>query len=170
MTVRPFVMWPHKCLRSVAAPQDHINSQIRAIWDDMIDTMYAMPGVGLAAPQIGILKALAVVDCSEQRNAPVRLANPELVWASDELAEQKEGSPNVPEQWAVVRRPKTVAVRYLDDTGAEVERIFEGLWAASAQHQIDHLCGKMFFDRLSSTKRRMILAKHEKMLRKRRRQ
>ena len=167
MTIRPFLMWPDKRLRQAVARINGVTDDVHTIWADMIDTMYAMPGVGLAAPQIGVMQALAVVDCSEGRNQPVQMANPELVWASDQLQEHTEGSPNLPNQWAKVTRPSKVRVRYVDETGASVEKEFDGLWATSVQHQIDHLGGQMFFDRLGGVKRRLMLNKHQKAMRKR---
>ena len=128
----------------------------------MIETMDAMPGVGLAAPQIGVMLQVAVVDASEARNKRIRLANPVIVDASAVLHPYEEASPNLPGFSAVIRRPRGVKVRFLDETGAEVERDFVGLEAVSVQHQIDHLAGKMYFDNLSKTKRDMLLRKARK--------
>jgi peptide deformylase len=100
---------------------------------------------------------LAVLDCSDDHNAPMRLANPEVIWASDETSVYGEGSPNAPEVYADVTRPASVTVRFLDEAGAQQEQTFDGLWATSVQHQIDHLDGKLFFDRLKPVKRRMII-------------
>ncbi len=162
MTVRPFVPWPDKRLRTVAAPVDAVTDEIRAIWTDMIDTMEAMPGVGLAAPQIGVMLRLAVVDASETRGEAVRMANPEILHASVQLRDHEEGSPNLPGVWAKVSRPRAVTVAYLDETGTRVERDFVGLWATSVQHQVDHLNGRMYFDRLSKVKRDMLIRKARK--------
>ncbi len=165
MTVRPILRWPDTRLRTAAEPVTEITDEIRAIWQDMIDTMEAMPGVGLAAPQIGIGLRLAVVDASDDRGWAVRLANPVLVETSDEMREHPEASPCLPGVHAKLARPARVVVRYLDETGAEAERAFEGLWATSVQHQIDHLNGKLFVDRLSRTKRDMLLRKYRKAAR-----
>lgn len=162
MTARPFLIWPDKRLRMAAAPVERVDDDVRAIWQDMLDSMYAMPGVGLGAPQIGVMRALAVVDCSDGRDSPVRLANPVLVSASETMRDHEEGSPNLPNLWARLSRPESVVVRYLDETGAQTERQFDGLWSTSVQHQMDHLEGRMFFDRLSAVKRKMLLAKHAK--------
>jgi len=162
MTVRPFVPWPDKRLRTVAAPVEAVTDEIRAIWTDMIDTMEAMPGVGLAAPQIGVMLRLAVVDASDTRGEAVRMANPEILHASVQLRDHEEGSPNLPGVWAKVSRPRAVTVAYLDETGTRVERDFVGLWATSVQHQIDHLNGRMYFDRLSKVKRDMLIRKARK--------
>lgn len=166
MTVRPFLDWPDRRLRTPVPFGVRVDDATRAIWADMIDTMYAMPGVGLAAPQIGVMQALAVVDCSDDRDSPVRMADPTIIWASDEMAVQTEGSPNLPGQWAKVSRPSAIRVRFVDHAGEVVEQDYRDLWATSVQHQVDHLAGRMFFDRLSATKRRMIIAKHEKKRRR----
>jgi len=159
---RPFVPWPHKVLRSKAVPVEHVDDDVRAIWDEMIAAMNTMPGVGLAAPQLGISRRLAIVDCSEGRGKVIRMANPVLLEVSDEMQEFEEGSPNLPGVFAKVKRPARITLAYLDETGLEVEKTLTGLWATSAQHQIDHLEGAMFFDRLSPLKRRMLLAKAAK--------
>lgn len=163
MTARAVLPWPHRLLRSPAAPVAEITNEIRAIWTDMVDTMEAMPGVGLAAPQIGISLRLAVVDCSDTRAQAIRLANPEILHASSEFRDHEEASPNLPGVSAVISRPRAVTVRYMDESGTTVERDFVLLWATSVQHQIDHLAGKMYFDRLSPLKRRMLLTRAEKL-------
>jgi peptide deformylase len=162
MSVRPFLMWPDKRLRTPAEPVDVITDDIRAIWDDMIDTMDAMPGVGLAAPQIGVSLRLAVVDGSTQRGRAVRLANPEVLHASIELRAHEEASPNLPGLSAKLKRPRAVTVRYLDESGMINRRDFVGLEATSVQHQIDHLNGRMYFDNLCRMKRDMLLRKVRK--------
>ncbi|MFA5538020.1 MAG: peptide deformylase [Gemmobacter sp.] len=161
--IRPFVPWPDRRLRSPAVPVEAVTDEIRAIWADMVDTMEAMPGVGLAAVQIGMMLRLAVVDCSEARGQAVLMANPEVLHASGRFREHEEASPNLPGVSAVVARPRAVTVRFLNAGGAVEERDFVHLWATSVQHQIDHLDGRMYFDRLSPLKRRMLLAKAEKL-------
>ncbi|MEJ6404651.1 peptide deformylase [Yoonia sp. 2307UL14-13] len=163
MNHRPYVMWPHPLLRRAATPVDAITDEVRAIWDEMIDAMDTMPGVGLAAPQLGIDMALAVVDASEARGQAVRMANPEVLHASVELREHEEGSPNLPGVWARLKRPRAVTVRFMDEAGEVVERDFVDLWATSVQHQIDHLAGKMFFDRMTRVKRDMLIKKARKV-------
>ena len=162
MTPRPraFVAFPDPRLRAVAAPVACVDEAVRAVWEEMLAAMYAMPGVGLAAPQLGIGLRLAVLDCSESRDQPVRLANPVLLDASAEMRKGPEGSPNLPGLVEQVERPARVTVRYLDAAGAEIEREFTGLWSASVQHQIDHLNGKLFFDRLPALRRRRLLQRH----------
>ncbi|MEM9552117.1 MAG: peptide deformylase [Pseudomonadota bacterium] len=163
MTVRTCLRWPDRRLKTVADPVEEVTDETRAIWTDMIDTMEAMPGVGLAAPQIGVLLRLAVVDCSVERGRALRLANPEILHASVEDREHDEGSPNLPGVSAVIKRPRAVTVTYLDETGVTVERDFVGLEATSVQHQIDHLNGRMYFDRLSKVKRDMLLRRARKL-------
>lgn len=163
MSVRPCIPWPDKRLRAVAEPVQAITDDIRAIWADMIDTMEAMPGVGLAAPQIGVMLRLAVVDASEGRGQAVSMANPEILHASVKLREHDEASPNLPGVWAKIERPRAVTVRFLNAEGALEERDFVGLWATSVQHQIDHLNGRMYFDHLSKTRRDMLLRRARKV-------
>ena len=162
MTVRGCLPWPDKRLRTKAAPVEVVGDDIRAIWQDMIDTMEAMPGVGLAAVQIGVMQRLAVVDASESRGQVIRLANPEVLHASVQLRKHHEASPNLPGVSAPVERPRAVTVRFLNDQGVLEEREFVGLWATSVQHQIDHLNGRMYFDHLSKVKRDMLLRKARK--------
>ena len=163
MTVRTCIPWPDKRLRTPAEPVKEITDEIRAIWQDMIDTMEAMPGVGLAAPQIGVMLRLAVVDGSDERGRAVKLANPEILQASPELRAHEEASPNLPGVYAKLKRPKVVTVRYLDENGMINRRDFADLEATSVQHQIDHLNGKMYFDNLSKVKRDMLLRKAHKV-------
>jgi len=162
MTARPCIPWPDKRLRTAAAPVDAITDDIRAIWTDMIDTMEAMPGVGLAANQIGILQRLTVVDASDTRGQAVRMANPVILYASVQLRDHDEASPNLPGVWAKISRPRAVTVEFLNDQGVLEQRDFVGLWATSVQHQIDHLNGKMYFDHLSKMKRDMLIKKAKK--------
>lgn len=163
MTVRTCIPWPDKRLRTVAEPVSEITEDIRAIWADMIDTMEAMPGVGLAAVQIGVMQRLAVVDASEKRGQAVYMANPEVLHASVQLRPHDEASPNLPGVHARIERPRAVTVRFLNAAGEIEERDFVGLWATSVQHQIDHLNGRMYFDRLSKVKRDMLLRKAKKL-------
>jgi peptide deformylase len=163
MSHRPFVIWPNKCLRTVAAPVEAVTDEIRTIWDEMIEAMEAMPGVGLAAVQLGIMQRLAVVDASEERGKVVRMANPEVLHASVKLREHDEASPNLPGVWATISRPRAVTVRFLNEAGEQEERDFVGLWATSVQHQIDHLNGRMYFDHLSKLKRDRLIAKARKL-------
>ena len=162
MTVRPFVPWPDKRLRTPAEPVAAVTETVRMIWDDMVETMDAMPGYGLAAPQIGIMMRLAVVDCSDKRGQAVKMANPEVLHASVQMRRHEEASPNLPGVSAAIDRPRAVTVRFLNEAGEVEDRDFVGLWATSVQHQIDHLNGRMYFDRLSKLKRDRLLAKAKK--------
>ncbi|MFC3085148.1 peptide deformylase [Tabrizicola soli] len=163
MTVRRCLPWPDPILRRPAADVPAITDEVRAIWADMIDTIEAMPGYGLAAVQIGVPLRLAVVDASEARGQAVRMANPEILHASVQPREHEEASPNLPGVSAVIQRPRAVTVRFLNEGGAVEERDFVGLWATSVQHQIDHLAGKMYFDHLSPLKRKMLIARAQKL-------
>ena len=162
MVVKNFLKWPDKRLRSKANEIIEITEDINSIWDDMIDTMNAMPGIGLAAPQIGINLRLAVVDASKARDKPVKLANPEILQASLEYSETEEASPNLRGVSAKIKRPKKVTIRFLNKEGFIDRKDFAGLWATSIQHQIDHLNGKMFFDNLSKVRRDILLRKVKK--------
>ncbi len=162
-----FLMYPDKRLKTVCPPVSEITDTERAIWDEMLNAMYLMPGVGLAAPQIGHMTRLAVVDCSASHSEPVRMANPEILHASAKLRTHVEASPNLPGLSAEIERPRAVTVRYMDENGATVEKDFVNLWATSVQHQIDHLNGKLFIDHLKPVKRKMLIARHLKNLKRR---
>ena len=161
--MRAVLRWPDRRLRTAAAPVAVIDDGVRALWDEMIDVMEAMPGVGLAAPQLGDMRALAVLDASRERGQAVRMANPEVLHASVEMREHEEASPCLPGVSAVVTRPRAVTVRFLNAGGEVEERDFVGLWATSVQHQIDHLQGRMYFDRLGRVKRDMLLRRARKV-------
>lgn len=160
--IRDTILWPDKRLRTAALPVGDITEETRATWDDMIETMDAMPGYGLAAPQIGVMLRLAVVDCSDDRGRAIRLADPEILAVSDETSDWDEASPNLPGLSARVTRPARVTVAFTDADGNRIRQDFEGLWATSVQHQIDHLDGRMFFDRVSRTKRDMLVKRWKK--------
>jgi peptide deformylase len=161
--IRPCLPWPHQVLRRPAADVAEITPEIHAIWADMVDTMEAMPGYGLAAVQIGVPLRLAVVDCSTGRGQVVLMANPVVLHASAQLRPHDEASPNLPGVSATIERPRAVTVQFLNAQGVLEERDFVELWATSAQHQIDHLAGKMYFDHLSAVKRSMLIAKAGKL-------
>ena len=153
---RPFLLWPDPRLTRPSAPVEIVDDGVRSIWDEMVAAMRAMPGVGLAAPQLGIMRRLAVVDAGDGRGV-TRLANPYVVQASGQLRVHEEASPNLPGVSANVARPRAVTVAYLDEGGSVQEDDFVLLRATSVQHQIDHLAGRMYFDRLSRVKRDMLL-------------
>ena len=163
MTARLCLPYPHPVLRTAAQAVGAITDDTRAIWADMVDTMDAMPGYGLAAVQIGIPLRLAVVDCSDLRGQAILMANPLILHSSGQFRDHEEASPNLPGVSAVVRRPRAVTVRFLNAQGVVEDQEFVNLWATSVQHQIDHLAGKMYFDHLSGLKRRMLLARATKL-------
>lgn len=163
MPERPFIPYPNKCLKTPATPVSEITDEIREIWSDMVETMDAMPGYGLAGPQIGVSQALAVVDCSDERGQAVLMANPRVLHASGVFRDHEEASPNLPGMSAVISRPRAITAQFMNEQGEIVERDFIGLWATSVQHQIDHLAGHMYFDRLKTVKRQMFLKKAKKI-------
>ena len=160
---RRIVPWPNPCLKTKAEPIVEITPEITQIWQDMIVVMEAMPGVGLAAPQLGMGLRLAVVDASSVRGQVLRMANPEILQVSAKLEVGEEASPNLPRVSAQIKRPRGVTVRYMDETGAMQEKDLVRLWARSLQHQVDHLNGRMYFDNLSNLKRDMLIKKARKL-------
>ena len=167
---RPIVLHPDPRLKKVAAPIDDLSDELRSLADDMLATMYDAPGIGLAAPQVGILQRLIVLDCVKEEGAeprPVAMFNPEIVASSDEENTYEEGCLSIPDIYADVTRPEAVTVRWIDVNGAEQEDTFDGLWATCVQHEIDHLDGKLFIDYLSPLKRQLITRKMVKFKRNR---
>jgi len=160
---RSVVPWTHPCLRRAASPIEKITPEIEDIWRDMIAVMEAMPGIGLAAPQLGIGLRLAVVDASSARGEVLRMANPEILHVSAKVEMGEEASPNLPYVSAQIERPRGVTVRYMDEAGAWQEKDLVGLWARSTLHQVDHLNGRMYFDHLSKLKRDMLIKKARKL-------
>ncbi len=165
MAVRAFIPFEDRRLHTPADPVAAVTETVRMIWDDMIETMDAMPGVGLAAPQIGIMMRLAVVDASDKRGQAVRMANPEILHASVQMRAHEEASPNLPGVYGRIERPRAVTVRFLNADGEIEDRDFVGLWATSVQHQIDHLNGKTYLDHLSPLRRKMLIQKSKKLAR-----
>ncbi|MEP4196614.1 MAG: peptide deformylase [Aliishimia sp.] len=162
MTVRAILQWPDPRLSTIADPVSKITDEIKQIWQDMIETMDAMPGVGLAGPQIGVMLRLAVVDVTQDRTRRVRVANPEIIDASTDLRTHDEASPCLPGVSAKLKRPRKVAIRFLNENGVIMRRDFEDLEATSIQHQIDHLNGKLYFHNLTKMKQDMLLRKAKK--------
>lgn len=167
MTVRPIYITPHPVLKKTAAAVDKIDSDVTTLLDDMLESMYAASGIGLAAPQIGISRRVVVmnIDRDEEKKVdgtPLLLINPEILWSSEEPNVYEEGCLSIPMQYAEIERPKQVRVRYLDRTGAMQEVLADGLLATCLQHEIDHLNGILFTDHLSSLKRDMIIRKVKK--------
>ena len=161
MALLPIIVAPDPRLKKRCAPVEQVDDEIRRLMDDMLETMYDAPGIGLAAPQVGVLKRIIVVDVAakEGPREPVQMVNPELVWASEEEASYEEGCLSLPEHYAEVERPAAVKVRYLDREGETQEMEAEGLLATCVQHEMDHLEGLLFVDHISALKRKMILRK-----------
>lgn len=165
---RKILLHPDPRLKKVCAALPDITDDIRALAEDMLETMYAAPGIGLAAPQIGILDRMVVLDCEKEDGAtpkPLVLVNPRIIAASDETNVYDEGCLSIPDQYAEVTRPADVRVEWLDLDGNLQERDMDGLWATCVQHEIDHLEGKLFIDYLKPLKRQMITRKMQKMKR-----
>lgn len=168
--LRPILIHPDPRLKKVSAPVEDLSDALRALADDMLETMYDAPGIGLAAPQIGILSRLIVMDCAKDEETgeaprPLVMFNPEVVASSDEKNVYEEGCLSIPDQFADVTRPKVVDVRWIDRDGQEKTETFDGLWATCVQHEIDHLNGKLFIDYLGPMKRQLITRKMQKLKR-----
>ena len=167
---RPILYHPDPRLKKHCAPVDDLTDDLRTLADDMLATMYDAPGVGLAAPQVGVLTRLVVLDCVKEEGEkprPLIMFNPRIVAASDELNTYEEGCLSIPEQYADVERPAVVRVKYMDESGKTQERLFEGLEATCIQHEIDHLDGILFVDHLSNLKRNMLMKKLKKLIKER---
>jgi peptide deformylase len=170
MTLRQILIHPDPRLKKVADPVTDFTDELRRTADDMLETMYDAPGIGLAAPQIGLLQRLIVLDCVKDRDLPARplaMVNPQVIWSSSETSVYEEGCLSIPEQYAEVTRPAEVKVRWQDVSGRTHEEQFDGLWATCVQHEIDHLDGKLFIDYLTPLKRQLITRKMEKLKRER---
>lgn len=165
MAVLPIITAPDPRLKVKCEPVAAVDKTIARLMDDMLETMYLAPGIGLAAPQVGVTKRVLVVDVSSKDGPrePIRMANPETVWRSDALTVYEEGCLSLPEQYAEVERPDKIRFRYLDEKGVPQEREAEGLLATCIQHEMDHLDGIIFVDHISALKRRMILRKLAKL-------
>ena len=161
MALLPIITAPDPRLKIKARRVSKVDDRIRRLMADMLETMYAAPGIGLAAPQVGQALRVIVVDCAREGEAkrPLKIANPELVWASDELLTVNEGCLSLPEHYADVARPKGIKLRYLDEQNEIRELEADGLLATCIQHEMDHLEGVLFVDHISSLKRNIILRK-----------
>ena len=157
----PILTAPDPRLKMKARRVEKVDDEIKRLMEDMLETMYAAPGIGLAAPQVGVLKSVITLDISREGEPrqPLMMANPEILWVSDEDATFEEGCLSVPEHYAEVVRPKAVRVRYLDHENEIREMEADGMLATVIQHEMDHLDGVLFIDRLSSLRRNMILRK-----------
>jgi peptide deformylase len=161
MALLPILTAPDPALKKISQPVKQVDASVRKLMDDMLETMYQAPGIGLAAPQVGVLKRVIVLDLAREGEAPqpLRIANPEIVWVSEEDATYNEGCLSVPEHYADVVRPAACRVKYLDQDNKQQEMAAEGLLATCLQHEIDHLDGVLFIDHLTALKRNMILRK-----------
>ncbi|MGI9369489.1 MAG: peptide deformylase [Ruegeria sp.] len=165
---RNILIHPDPRLKKVCAPVTDLTDELRTLADDMLETMYDAPGIGLAAPQIGVLDRLIVIDCVKEEGEaprPLVMFNPEVISASDETNVYEEGCLSIPEQYAEVTRPKEVQVTWMDQNGKLQQEVFDGLWATCVQHEIDHLNGKLFIDYLKPLKRQMITRRMQKLKR-----
>ena len=170
MALRDILIHPDPRLKAVADPVVDIDDRLKKLADDMLETMYAAPGIGLAAPQVGIMSRMLVMDCVKEDGAaprPMVLINPEVKWTSDDRNVYEEGCLSLPDQYAEVERPAEVEVAWTSLEGGAQSARFDGLWATCVQHEIDHLNGKLFIDYLKPLKRQMITRKMQKLKRER---
>ena len=164
MAIKTILTEPNKILRQISNPVDHVGEEEQKLMDDMLETMYAAPGIGLAAIQIGIPKRIIIMDISRKKENknPLHFVNPEIVWKADEDIIYEEGCLSVPNQFAEINRPKKCHVKYLDYFGQPQLLKAQGLLATCIQHEIDHLEGILFIDYLSKLKKTMIIKKLSK--------
>lgn len=168
MSLRKVLIHPDPRLKKVTAPVTEVTDDIRALADDMLETMYHAPGIGLAAPQVAVMSRIIVMDCVKDEEAtpePMVLINPQVVWESDEKNIYDEGCLSIPEQFAEVERPAEVEVSWMGLDGQAKRERFDGLWATCVQHEIDHLDGTLFIDYLKPLRRQMITRKMQKLKR-----
>ena len=161
MALLPIIVAPDPRLARKAQPVTKVDDSIRRLMADMLDTMYEAPGIGLAAPQVGVLKRIIVVDCAkgDDKPEPYKMANPEILWQSEDMMTANEGCLSLPEHYADVVRPAEVKIRYVDEQNEIRELHAKGLLATCIQHEIDHLEGTLFVDHISALKRSIILRK-----------
>ena len=164
MALREIITVPNPLLKKRSAEVERVDDELRALMDDMLETMYAAPGIGLAAVQVGVPRRVIVMDLAREGEPaqPRHFVNPEITWRSEDLAVREEGCLSVPDVYDEVERPARVGLRYLDYDGAVVEEEAEGLLAVCIQHEMDHLDGVLFIDHLSRLKRDRAVAKVKK--------
>ncbi len=167
MAVLSIIELPDPRLKLVSEPVAHVDASVRKLMDDMMETMYDAPGIGLAAIQVAVAKRVLVLDVAreDEEPQPLFIANPEIVWASEELNVYQEGCLSIPDYYGDVERPSRVRVRYLDRDGKVQEMNADGLLATCVQHEIDHLNGVLFIDHLSRLKRDRVMKKYTKAAR-----
>lgn len=164
MTIKPLIILPDPILRQVSTPIETMDSEVKRLADDMLDTMYDAPGIGLAAIQIGVARRMLVLDVSKdgEDKAPLVFINPEIVTSSDARSVYEEGCLSIPDYYAEVERPATITVKHIDRDGKEQIVEADGLLATCLQHEIDHLNGVLFIDHISKLKREMVIRKFTK--------
>ncbi len=171
MVLMKILKFPDPALKALASPVDRVDDDVRQLMDDMLEIMYDAPGMGLAAPQVGISKRVIVIDCAKREATedepevppdPVFIANPEIIWASEETCEHEEGCLSIPEVYGNVTRPAEVKTRFLDKNGEIREMHCKGIMARCIQHEIDHLNGVLFINHISRLKRERIVRKFSK--------
>ena len=164
MAIREILVVPNPVLKLVSQPVDKVDDELRALMDDMLETMYDAPGIGLAAIQIGVPKRVIVMDISgpDDEKAPRYFVNPEIIWSSEDTAPYEEGCLSIPDIYDEVERPARVKLKYLNYQGEEVVEDADGLFAVCIQHEMDHLQGVLFIDHLSRLKRERSIAKVKK--------
>jgi peptide deformylase len=167
MALRPILTLPDPKLRLASEPVPSVDASMRGLIDDMFETMYDAPGIGLAAVQIGVLQRLIVIDTAKQDEtpAPLVLINPEITWKSEELSSYEEGCLSIPDYYEEVRRPERIRVKFLDRDGTPQEIEADGLLATVVQHEVDHLDGVLFVDHISKLKRDRVIRKFQKAAR-----
>lgn len=167
MAIREILVVPNPVLKQVSQPVERVDDELRALMDDMLETMYAAPGIGLAAIQIGVPKQVIVMDLAgpEEEKQPRYFVNPQILDASDDTQPYEEGCLSVPDIYDEVERPAKVKLKYLNYQGQEVVEEAEGLFAVCIQHEMDHLKGVLFIDYLSRLKRDRAVAKVKKQVR-----
>ena len=164
MALLPIIIAPDPRLNVKCERVDQVTDNLRRLMDDMMETMYDAPGIGLAAPQVGVTKRIIVVDISkgERDKAPYKMINPQITWYSNQLVDFEEGCLSLPEQYAQVQRPDEIHLSYLDSNGAAQKLKTSGILATCIQHEIDHLDGKLFVDHISKLRKNLILRKLKK--------
>ncbi len=164
----PILIHPDPRLKKVCSPVPDLSDALRSLADNMLETMYDAPGIGLAAPQVGVTERLIVLDCIKQEGEaprPTIMFNPEITARSDATNVYEEGCLSIPDEFAEITRPAEVEVRWIDRDGHEQSAGFDGLWATCVQHEIDHLDGKLFIDYLGPMKRQLITRRMQKLKR-----
>ena len=166
MAKKQILTIPDPLLRKVSEPVTSVNTEVKNLMDDMLETMYAAPGIGLAAVQVGVLKRIIVIDLSKdgQKKDPLFIVNPQITFKSDELISYEEGCLSIPNQFAEVKRPSSCKVNFLDYNGKKREINADGLLATCVQHEVDHLNGVLFIDHLSKLKKDIIIKKTKKQV------